>query len=72
MTRKPVGKRGFGSIRKLPSGRYQARYTGPDGGEHKAPKTFAEKIDAEGKAKAAQDAAAKYQTAVQKCRALRS
>ncbi len=31
-----------------------------------------EKIDAEGKAKAAQDAAAKYQTAVQKCRALRS
>jgi integrase len=25
------GKRQFGSIRKLPSGRYQARYTGPDG-----------------------------------------
>jgi integrase len=40
-------KRGFGSIRRLPSGRYQARYTGPDGGEHKAPATFAAKIDAE-------------------------
>jgi integrase len=25
------GKRAFGSIRKLPSGRFQARYTGPDG-----------------------------------------
>ena len=25
------GKRQFGSIRKLPSGRFQARYTGPDG-----------------------------------------
>ena len=24
-------KRQFGSIRKLPSGRFQARYTGPDG-----------------------------------------
>lgn len=40
-------KRGFGSIRKLPSGRYQARYTGPDGALHKAPSTFAAKIDAE-------------------------
>lgn len=26
-----AGKRGFGSIRKLKSGRYQARYTGPNG-----------------------------------------
>jgi len=25
------GKRYFGSVRRLPSGRYQARYTGPDG-----------------------------------------
>jgi integrase len=25
------GKRQFGNVRKLPSGRYQARYTGPDG-----------------------------------------
>ena len=27
-----MGKRYFGNVRKLPSGRYQARYTGPDGG----------------------------------------
>lgn len=26
-----MGKRYFGSVRKLPSGRHQARYTGPDG-----------------------------------------
>ena len=26
-----MGKRTFGSVRRLPSGRYQARYTGPDG-----------------------------------------
>lgn len=26
-----AGRRGFGSVRRLPSGRYQARYTGPDG-----------------------------------------
>ena len=25
------GKRQFGNVRKLPSGRFQARYTGPDG-----------------------------------------
>ncbi|UCZ91309.1 tyrosine-type recombinase/integrase [Gordonia sp. WA4-43] len=42
-----ASKRGFGNIRRLPSGRYQARYTGPDGAEHKAPQTFAAKIDAE-------------------------
>lgn len=40
-------KRSFGSIRKLPSGRYQVRYTGPDGSYVKAPKTFGAKIDAE-------------------------
>ena len=40
-------KRGFGNIRKLPSGRYQVRYTGPDGSYVTAPKTFAQKIDAE-------------------------
>jgi integrase len=28
------GKRVFGSIRRLPSGRFQARYTGPDGKTH--------------------------------------
>lgn len=37
----------FGSIRKLPSGRHQARYVGPDGMEHKAPFTFDGRTDAE-------------------------
>lgn len=47
------GKRAFGSIRQLPtkvagrSGRFQANYTGPDGAIHKAPHTFAYRIDAE-------------------------
>lgn len=39
-------RRGFGSTRKLPSGRWQARYTGPDGAEHRAPTTFQTKGDA--------------------------
>ncbi len=30
----------FGKLRKLPSGRYQANYTGPDTRLHKAPSTF--------------------------------
>lgn len=38
---------GFGSVRKLPSGRFQARYTGPDGKQHTAPVTFDTKGDAE-------------------------
>ena len=38
----------FGNIRALPSGRYQARYTGPDGRTHKAHTTFETKADAEG------------------------
>src|SRR5947209_328658 len=37
----------FGSIRKLPSGRYQARYTGPDEIVRRAPVTFDAKMDAE-------------------------
>lgn len=40
-------KSSFGSIRKLPSGHYQARYTGPDGRIHKAHTTFETKRDAE-------------------------
>ena len=40
-------RRQFGSIRHLPSGRYQARYTGPDGAVRKAPVTFDARIDAE-------------------------
>ncbi|HCM51211.1 MAG TPA: site-specific integrase, partial [Microbacterium sp.] len=30
----------FGAIRKLPSGRYQASYVGPDGERYTAPSTF--------------------------------
>lgn len=41
------GKSSFGSIRKLPSSRYQARYTGPDLTRHTAPITFDTKGDAE-------------------------
>jgi integrase len=40
-------KRRFGRVRKLPSGRYQARYAGPDGIDRPAPHTFATKTDAE-------------------------
>lgn len=40
-------KRGFGQVRKLPSGRYQARYTGPDGLRHTAPSTYEARDDAE-------------------------
>ena len=38
-------KRRFGELDKLPSGRYRARYTGPDGVRHSAPETFDTKID---------------------------
>lgn len=40
-------KRRFGRVRKLPSGRYQARYLGPDGIDRPAPHTFTTKTDAE-------------------------
>lgn len=43
----PRTKRSFGGIRKLPSGRYQANYTGPDTRLHKAPSTFDTREDAE-------------------------
>jgi len=39
-------RRQFGSIRKRASGRFQARYTGPDGLTHSAPITFERKTDA--------------------------
>lgn len=39
-------KRSFGEISKLPSGRYRARYTGPDGRRHKAPNTYYSHDDA--------------------------
>ncbi len=40
-------KSSFGSLRTLPSGRIQARYTGPDGLTHAAPVTFDTKGDAQ-------------------------
>lgn len=40
-------KRSFGRIRRLPSGRFQARYLGPDGVDRPAPETFATKTDAD-------------------------
>lgn len=40
-------KRSFGEISKLPSGRFRARYTGPDGQRHSAPHTFDTKGDAD-------------------------
>jgi len=43
----PHEKRGFGQITKLPSGRYRARYTGPDGVRHPARYTFETRQDAE-------------------------
>ncbi|GAA4304903.1 site-specific integrase [Klenkia terrae] len=39
-------RRRFGRVRKLPSGRWQARYAGPDGQDRSAPTTFATKTDA--------------------------
>jgi integrase len=41
------GHRRFGNLRKLPSGRWQARYRGPDGLMRSAPETFGSKRDAE-------------------------
>lgn len=42
-----ANKRRFGRVRKLPSGRFQARYPGPDGIDRPAPHTFASKTDAD-------------------------
>ncbi|MFG3379640.1 tyrosine-type recombinase/integrase [Streptomyces sp. NPDC047999] len=40
-------KRTFGRVRKLPSGRYQARYLAPDGIDRPAPHTFRTKREAD-------------------------
>jgi integrase len=40
-------RRRFGSLRRLSSGRWQARYRGPDGRSHSAPETFTRKSEAE-------------------------
>lgn len=42
------GKRAFGQITRLPSRRYRARYTGPDGALHNGPTTYQTKELAEG------------------------
>lgn len=47
MANKQGSRARFGNVRKLPSGRFQARYTGPDGLSHRAPMTFDTKGDAE-------------------------
>lgn len=44
---KAATRRGFGSVRRLPSKRWQASYVGPDLCRHPAPQTFATKGDAE-------------------------
>src|SRR5512132_3420348 len=41
-----MSRRRFGSVRRLPSGRWQARYQTNDGRQHTAPETFATKADA--------------------------
>ena len=38
-----AGRRATGSLRVLPSGRVQVRYTGPDGSRRTAPQTFSTK-----------------------------
>ena len=39
-------RRRFGRIRKLPSGKYQASFVGPNGKRQNAPDTFVTKTDA--------------------------
>ena len=45
-TRGRKGRRMFGAIRRLPSGRWQARYRDHQGQTHTAPTTFLTKADA--------------------------
>jgi|SRR5580700_7006749 hypothetical protein len=40
-------KRRFGRVRRLPSGRWQVRYAGPDGIDRPADETFTNKSDAD-------------------------
>lgn len=42
-----MGRRSFGMVRTLKSGRHQASYTGPDGHRYNAASTFARKSDAD-------------------------
>ncbi|MGN2361359.1 tyrosine-type recombinase/integrase [Streptomyces luridiscabiei] len=47
MANKKGKRRTFGAVRKLPSGRFQARYPGPDGVMRPAPDTFTTSRDAD-------------------------
>jgi integrase len=47
MAGKRKKRRSFGRVRKLPSGRYQVRYPGPDGALRPADRTFATVTDAD-------------------------
>lgn len=47
MAGKRKGRRGYGRVRRLPSGRFQARYPGPDGVLRPADRTFATTTDAD-------------------------
>lgn len=47
MPRKEGKKRRFGRIRQLSSGRWQARYRGPDGRDRAAPRTYATEREAQ-------------------------
>jgi hypothetical protein len=42
-----VRRRSFGNVRRLPCGRWQVRYYGPDGLRRSAPDTYERKRDAE-------------------------
>lgn len=42
-----AGHRGWGTLRRLPSGRWQASYVGPDLARHNAPTTYGGRMDAE-------------------------
>jgi integrase len=43
----PLTRRGFGAVRQLSSGNWQASYVGPDSQRHKAPSTFLTRAAAE-------------------------
>ena len=42
-----MGRRRFERVRRLSSGRWQARYPGPDGTDRPAPQTFGTKMSAD-------------------------
>ncbi|MFF5020549.1 hypothetical protein [Micrococcus luteus] len=42
-----MSRRAFGQVHALPSGRFRARYTTPDGARRSAPGTFAKRAEAE-------------------------